>query len=100
MKQRRQFSPEYKTRLVLEMVSGKRSPAEIARAEQLSAGLLATWKREFLEHASDIFRGEERRDEQARKIAELEGLIGRLTIENDLLKKASRWLSSTARKSA
>jgi len=37
MKKRRQFSPEYKTRLVLELISGQRSAAEFEaqrRAEQ------------------------------------------------------------------
>jgi hypothetical protein len=60
----------------------------------LSRTLLSTWKGEFLKHAADVFKNDERRDEQTRKISELEGLIGRLTIENKVLKKASHWLTS------
>jgi hypothetical protein len=35
--------------------------------------------------------------EGAERIAELERLIGQLTVENEALKKASRWLSRASR---
>jgi transposase-like protein len=99
MKTRRKFTPEYKAKLVLEMVSGQRSPAEIARKEGIKDALLYEWRAEFIRSAPMIFSDSAAKDDskQADKIAELEQVIGRLTIENEALKKASRWLNGMSK---
>ena len=100
MAKRRQFSPEYKARLVLELISGQRSAAEIARKEHIKDSLLYEWRAQFLEHAPELFTSARADHEQEQRIAELEQLIGQLTIENQILKKASRWLSGMSKRSA
>lgn len=82
MKKRRQFSPEYKARLVLELISGQRSAAEIARKEQLKDALLYEWRAQFLEKAPAVFDSPAVSTEAEQRIAELEQLIGQLTSEN------------------
>ena len=100
MAKRRQFSPEYKSRLVLELISGQRSAAEIARKEHIKDSLLYEWRAQFLEHAPELFSSARADHEQEQRIAELEQLIGQLTIENQILKKASRWLSGMSKRNA
>ena len=52
-----------------------------------------------MEHADKIFedqRGINKRENEDR-IAELERMVGRLTVENDILKKAKSWLDTASR---
>ncbi len=98
MNKRRQFSPEYKARLVLELISGQRRAAEIARKEHIKDSLLYEWRAQFLEKASIAFGSPQASTEAEQKIAELEQIIGQLTVENQILKKASRWLSGMSKR--
>jgi len=93
MAKRRKFSPEYKARLVLQLISGERSAAAIARKEHLKDTLLYEWRAQLIQQAPLVFKRPQTNDEFTQKVAELERLIGQLTVENELLKKASRWLS-------
>ena len=95
MKPRRKFTGEYKAKLVLEMLSGQRSVADIARKEGSKDTLLHEWRSEFIRNAPQVFGASQAQAEQERinQVAELEQVIGRLTIENEALKKASRWLN-------
>jgi transposase-like protein len=84
---RRKHKPEFKAKVVLEMFSGQSSVAALARKHQLQETQLYEWRAQALEHLPWLFsRSEVQRVEQQR-IAELERLIGQLTIDNDALKK-------------
>jgi transposase-like protein len=98
MPKRRRFSPEYKARLVLELISGQRSAAEIARKEHIKDTMLYEWRAQFLEHAPEVFSSPQADQESEQRIVELEHIIGQLTIENQILKKASRWLSGMSKR--
>ncbi len=97
MSKRRVFTPEFKVQVVLDLLSGRKSSAELCREHQLSAQLLAQWKATFLERAPQLFRSEEQRSHEATRIAELERLVGRLTLEAEILKKATSTLQLTKR---
>jgi transposase-like protein len=43
MRKRRQFTPEFKTRVVLDILTGVQSQAEACRKHGLSPNLLALW---------------------------------------------------------
>lgn len=90
MSKYREFSPEFKMQVVLELLSGQRSASEICRQHQLKDSLLYRWKQQLLERAPQVFAPQSNGPslEQAR-IAELEGVIGRLTVELEAAKKAS-----------
>ena len=60
MRHRRQFSAEFKARVVLEVLSGQKLAAEICREEQLKPDLLSRWKADFLTQSSSVFAGDER----------------------------------------
>jgi transposase len=94
MTQRRKFTAEFKAQVVLDLVSGARSAAELCRQHQLNPQLLARWKTEFLERAPLLFQQEAMQSQEQERIAELERVVGRLTMQLEIAKKASAILSS------
>jgi transposase len=88
MRSRRKFSAEFKTQVVLQIISGEKSLAEVCREHQLSAQMVGNWKQQFLTCANRAFESEASSAEQAR-IAELEQMVGRLTMPLEIAKKAT-----------
>ena len=86
MVERGRFSPEYKARVVLELISGKKGLMEASREYGIKDTVLSRWKQEFIERASQVFE-QPKLDGQEKEIAELERIIGRLTIQLDMAKK-------------
>ena len=89
MRTRRTFKPEFKAKVVLECIYGEKSVSEACREYQLSPVLVGKWRTEFIENAAAIFEKNHKGTESQNQIADLERLVGRLTLENDMLKKAS-----------
>jgi transposase len=96
---RRHFTAGFKAQVVLQLISGQRSSAELCRDHLLSPSLLAHWKETVLEGLPSLFQGDEQRSQEHARIAELEQLVGRQTLDLEILKKASRLLPGTADKS-
>ena len=97
-RRRRSFTPQFKAQVVLEVLSGLKSQAEVARQHKLKPELIARWKDIALEGLETIFRSGGRRDRDQDRIAELERMVGRLTMELEVAKKASALLSSALRR--
>jgi transposase-like protein len=93
---RRNFTPDFTARVVLDLISGQRSSAELCREHLLSPSLLATCKDTALDGLPSRFQGDEQRSHEHTRIVELEQLVGRQTLELEILKKASRLLPGTA----
>lgn len=94
MRARRQFTPEFKARVVLDILTGVQSQAEACRKHALSPNLLALGKTTFLERAHLVFDSGAARSAEEARIAEREQVLGRMTLENEVLKKASSRLAS------
>ena len=94
MAKRRQFTPEFKSRLVLDILTGVQSLAEACRKHTLGANLLGLWKATFLEKTHLVFDNESARSAEQVRIAELEQVLGHMTLENEILRKASTRLTS------
>ncbi len=94
MSKHRSFSPEFKAQVVLELLSGMKSNTDLCRQYQISSQLLAQWKATFLERAAILFTSAEQRSQETARIAELERLVGRLTLEAEVLKKATTILQT------
>ena len=92
---RRSFSAEFKAQVVLQLIRGDATPAELCRKHNVKPQLLANWKAVVLEHLPTLFGGDglSTSDQSQTRIAELEQLVGRQAYELELLKKASRLLS-------
>jgi len=95
-RKRRQYNAEFKFETVMEALRGEKSAAQICRERDISENLLTRWKSEFVERGAAIFesKSNQKQDKQEEQIAELERMVGRLTMENEILKKASNWLAS------
>ena len=89
LKNRRSFSPEFKLKLVVQIVSGQRTTAELSREHKIKDSLLARWRDQFLERGVQIFAGAPTETE---RLAQLEREIGRQHMELEILKKASKTL--------
>jgi len=83
---RRNYSPEFKARIVLEYLQGK-SPSELCREHALSVNLLYKWHREFREGLKNVFLRNKQQEGQQVKIEKLEQIIGKQAIEIDFLKR-------------
>jgi transposase len=90
--QRRVFAPEFKAKLVLELVSGAASQADLCRKHNLKPQLLAYWKAAVLDRLPTLFQENGQSSQDQLRIAELEQLVGRQAFELEVLKKASRML--------
>jgi transposase len=94
MRKRRQFTPEFKAQVVLEILTGVQSQAEACRKHSLGPNLVALWRTAFLERAHLVFDSASAHSAEQVRISELEQVLGRMTLENEILKKASSRLGS------
>src|SRR3954452_20492271 len=92
MRRRRSFTAEFKAQVVLEVLSGQRSASEAARQHKLKPELISRWKDVALEGLESLFQGDDHRSRDQDRIAELERMVGRLTMELEVAKKASALL--------
>ena len=85
MRNQRSFSLEFKRRVVEELLSGESRPAQLCRRYNITSSVLYHWKRQYSRGKFD----NEPTQEGALKerIEKLERLVGRLTLENEFLKK-------------
>lgn len=94
MSKRRAFTPEFKAQVVLEEIAGLKDKAEICREYRLGSQVFSRWREEFLERAPEIFATQPSRGDEQERIAELERMVGRLTMQLEAEKKASNILTS------
>jgi transposase-like protein len=83
----RTYTPEFKVRVVLELLSGKRTLGEASREYKVKDSVISRWRQEFLERAPQLFEQSGDKDTQAERIAELERTLGRITMQLELAKK-------------
>jgi transposase len=88
---RRTFTPEFKAKVVLDVLTGSATPAEVCRKYQLSSNLFGLWKATLLDRLASVFQSDEERSAEAARIADLERLVGQQALELAALKKASTW---------
>lgn len=86
MKHRRNFAIELKRQIVEELLSGASTPAQLIRRYEISSGLLYHWKEQY---AKGRFNNEPAKEAALEaRVRQLEQLVGKLTLENEFLKKA------------
>ncbi len=96
MRTRRSFTPEFKARVVLDLLTGTKRMVQVCREYDLKEQVVLRWKAEFLERSASVFAPDQDRTHDQARIAELERLVGRLTMELEIAKKASQLLTSPA----
>lgn len=90
---RRQYTAQFKAKVVLEVLSGEKTPSEICRAHKLNLNVLSRWRKEFVEQAPSLFERDAHSSAEQERIAELERLVGQLSLKLEIAKKASGYLS-------
>jgi len=99
MTKRRIFSPEFKVRVILELISGEKGLMQASREYGIKDTVLSRWKQEFLERATQLFEQPQNDRHDQERIAELERMVGRLTMQLDMAKKVLRYSGSTPKDS-
>lgn len=89
MATRRRFTEEFKLLVVREYLAGDTSRAALARQYDIAPDQINAWKRRYEQGTLS----DQPADNGAlhARIAELERMVGRLTMEKELLKKAAAW---------
>lgn len=94
----RQYTAQYKTKIVLEVLQGEKELGEIAAENNLNPNMVRNWKREFLDNASAAFEdprkaekeAKKKEDTQRKEVARMLKTIGQLTLERDFLQDCFR----------
>ena len=92
---RRLFTREFKLQVLREIEAGK-SVAQASREHQLHPTLISKWQKQHSQYAEQAFSGHGNSYKDEARLAELERMIGQLTMENALLKKALLRLEALA----
>jgi len=85
MSNQRSFSIEFKRQVIQELLSGESRPAQLCRRHNISSSLLYHWKKQF---SRGRFNNEPTEEAALKdRVEKLERLVGKLTLENEFLKK-------------
>jgi len=96
MRNQRSFSLEFKRQVVEESMSGQSRPAQLCRRYNITSSVLYHWKRQY---SRGKFNNEPTEEGALKdRIEKLECLVGRLTLENEFLKKGLQYSLNQSRK--
>jgi transposase-like protein len=89
MRNQRSFSLEFKRQVIEELLSGESGPAQLCRRYNITSSLLYHWKKQY---SRGKFNNEPTEEGALRdRIEKLERLVGKLTLENEFLKKGLQY---------
>ncbi len=85
-------SRELKLECCRQIAAGQKRPAQVCREHNLVESLLLRWRREYEARGEGAFTEKETSQTAAleARVAELERFCGKLALENEVLRKASR----------
>ena len=90
MRAKRNYSVAFKRQVVEELLSGSATTGQLSRRYEISSGLIGHWKNRYLE--GKLIEGKSANVKTLEaKIKDLEQMVGRLTMDNELLKKAMEY---------
>ncbi|MEK7395413.1 MAG: transposase, partial [Candidatus Poribacteria bacterium] len=85
MRNQRRFSIEFKSQVIHDLLSSESSPAQLCRRYNISSSLLYHWKKQY---SRGKFNNEPTEEAALKdRVEKLERLVGKLTLENEFLKK-------------
>jgi len=96
MRNQRSFGLEFKRRAVEELMSGESRPAQLCRRHNITSSVLYHWKRQY---SRGKFNSEPTEEGALKdRIEKLERLVGKLTLENEFLKKGLQYSLSQSQR--
>ena len=97
MTKKKVYSPEFKAKVVRELVEGDDSVGVVAARHHLNANMVSGWRRQLFDNAEAIFAQDQairqNKQQQAAHQEEVDNLnriIGQLTVERDYLQRGVR----------
>ena len=94
---RKSYTSEFKLKVVLESMQRDTTQEEVCKKFGVSSSMLHRWRKEFQDNAASVFH--DKRDPKQKAQAQgygpgespddLKKIIGELTVQNEILKKAS-----------
>ena len=85
MRNIRSYRLEFKRQVIEELLSGESRPAQLCRRHNISSSLLYHWKKQY---GRGRFNNEPTAEAALKdRVEKLERLMGRLTLENEFLKR-------------
>lgn len=90
MRTKKTYSVEFKRQVVEELLSGRATMGQLSRRYEISTGLIGYWRERYIE--GNLIEGKSANVKALEtKIKELEQMVGRLTMDNELLKKTREY---------
>lgn len=95
------YSPEFKARLVLQVLEGEKPLEQIASEHNLNPNMLRNWKSEFIKNSAavsqtgtpkEVKESHRREASLKKKNDQMLKTIGQLTLERDFLQDAFRFI--------
>lgn len=90
----RTYEAAFKVAVVLEALRGEKTLAQICRERGIAQDLRCRWRQDFLARAPQLFATPQQQSVEQERIAELERLVGQLTLELAATKELSHRLPS------
>ena len=90
MAKRKNYSAEFKARVVLAALSNEKTVAELSMEHGIHQNMINKWKAQLKDAAAGIFAASTKKEEAAREreLHELHAKIGQLIVERGFLAKA------------
>ena len=89
---RRRYDGAFKAKVGLEALKGIKTVSQIAKEFEVHPVQVSQWKNQVMERLPDVFEGGAGREVDEELVAKLHEKIGRLSVENDFLKKKCKQL--------
>ena len=93
---KRKYTKEQKEELVQALLSGQ-TAIELGKEHNISPGLINRWRRQYLNGQLSENNNNKKINKLQQEIAKLEQMIGKLTMENYILKKEKEYMIQTKR---
>ena len=94
---RKSYTPEFKLKVVLESMQRDTTQEEVCKKFGISSSMIHRWRKEFQANASSVFSDKRDAKQKAHSQGyepgelpdDLKKIIGELTVQNEIVKKAS-----------
>lgn len=90
MRTKRTYNVAFKRQVIEELLSGSATMGQLSRRYEISPGLIGYWRKRYIEGKLAEGKSANAKALEA-KIRDLEQMVGRLTMDNELLKKAMEY---------
>lgn len=87
MRKRKTYTPAQKLRAALDLIKGERTAVDIARDIGCHPTVIDTWRDALEKNGTLVFEHQKEEGGKDIKIAKLERMIGKLSMQNDFLEQ-------------